>query len=96
MKYKLPLLDEQGHAVEFKVYGINKISSDIELVDVENIAHLFRNIIEDEIARPAGPVDVLTGYEYAACHPEREQNIDHLVLLKSRLGKCVGWNSPTT
>ena len=96
MKYKLPLLDEQGHAVEFKVYGINKITSDIELVNVENVAHLFRNIIMDEIARPAGPVDVLIGYEYAAYHPERDQNIDHLVLLKSRFGRCVGWNSPTT
>lgn len=32
MKYKLPLLDKQGHAVEFEVYGINKITSDIEHV----------------------------------------------------------------
>ena len=84
MIYKLPLLDKQGHAVEFEVYGINKITSDIEHVDVESIAHLFRNITKDEIARPAGPVDVLIGYEYAAYHPEREQNIDHLVLLKNR------------
>ncbi|XP_068741776.1 uncharacterized protein [Montipora capricornis] len=39
MKYKLPLLDKQGHAVEFvEVYGINKITSDIEHVDVESIA----------------------------------------------------------
>ena len=36
MKYKLPLLDKQGHTVEFELYGINKITSDIEQVDVEN------------------------------------------------------------
>ena len=50
MNYKLPLLDKQGHAIEFKVYGINKTTSDIEHVDVESIAHLFRNISKDEIA----------------------------------------------
>ena len=94
MKYKLPLLDKQGHVVEFEVYGINKITSDIEQVDVESIAHLFRNIAKDEIARPAGPVDVLIGYEYAAYHLEREQNIDHLVLLKNRFGRCVGGTHP--
>ena len=94
MKYKLPLLDKQGHAIEFEVYGINKITSDIEHVDVESIAHLFKNITKDEIARPAGPVGVLIGYEYAAYHPERDQNIGHLVLLKNRFGRCVGGTHP--
>ena len=90
MKYNLPLLDKQGHAIEFEVYGINKLTSHIEHVDVESIAHLFRNVSKDEMARPVGPVDVLIGYEYAACQPEREQNIGHLVLLKNRFGRCVG------
>ena len=89
MKNKLPLLVKQGHAVEVEVYGINKITSDIEHVDVESITHLFRNVTKDEIARSVGPVDILIGYEYAAYHPEREQNIGHLVLLKNRLGRCV-------
>ena len=94
MKYKLPLLDKRGQAVEFEVYGINKITSDIEHVNVESIAHLFRNVSKDEIARPAGPVVVLIGYEYAAFHPEREQNNGHLVLLKNRFGRCVGGTHP--
>ena len=94
MKYKLPLLDKQGHAVEFEVYGINKTISDIEHVNIESIAHLFRNVTKDEIAQPAGPVDVLIKYEYAAYHPEREQNIGHLVLLKNRFGRCVGGTQP--
>ena len=94
MKYKLPLLDKRGQAVEFEVYGINKITSDIEHVNVESIAHLFRNVSKDEIARPAGPVDVSIGYEYAAFHPEKEQNNGHLVLLKNRFGRCVGGTHP--
>ena len=71
------------------MYGINKITSDIEHVNVESIAHLFRNVTKDEIAPPAGLVAVLIGYEYAAYHPEREQIIGHLVLLKNRFGRCV-------
>jgi len=94
MKYKLPLLDKQGHAVELEVYGINKITSDIEHVDEESTAHLFRNIIKDEIARPAGQVNVLIGYEYAAYHSEKEQNIGHLVLPKNRFGRCIGGTHP--
>ena len=94
MKYKLPLMDKQGHAIEFEVYGINKITSDIEHVNVESIAHLFRNVTKDEIARPIGSVDVLIGYEYAAYHPEREQNVGHLILLKNRFGRCVGGTHP--
>ena len=76
------------------MYGINKITSDIEHVNVESIVLLFRNVTKEEIARPAGPVDVLIGYEYAAYHPEREQNIGHLVLLKNRFGRCVGGTHP--
>ena len=87
-------MDKQGHAIEFEVYGINKITSDIEHVNVESIAHLFRNVTKDEIARPIGSVDVLIGYEYAAYHPEREQNVGHLILLKNRFGRCVGGTHP--
>ena len=96
MKYKLPLLDKQGHAVEFEVYGINKITSDIEHVDVESIAHLFRNITKDEIARPAGPVDVLIGYEYAAYHPEKDQKYWSSRITEKSLWKMCWRNSPTT
>ena len=54
VKYKLPLLDTQGHTVEFKVYGIDKITSGIEYVNVESIAQLFKNVTRDKIARPTG------------------------------------------
>ena len=94
MKYKLPLPDTQGHAVEFEVCGIDKITSDIEHVNVESIAQLFKNVTKDEIARPTGPVDVLIGYEYTAYNPEKEQNIGHLLLFKNGFGRCVGGTHP--
>ena len=56
-------------------YGIDQITSDIESVSTENLANLFKGVSKDDIMRPAGPVDVLIGYEYAAYHPQRMQNV---------------------
>ena len=43
---------------------------------------------------PTGEIDVLIGYQYAACHPQREDNNGHLLLLKNRFGKCIGGSHP--
>ena len=45
--------------------------------------------------QPAGPVDVLIGYEYAAYHPQRTQNVGHLLLLQNRFGLCIGGTHPS-
>ena len=66
MKYILPLVDAQGQTLHIEAYGIDQITSDIESVSTENLANLFIGVSKDDIARPAGPVDVLIGYEYAA------------------------------
>lgn len=50
---------------------------------------------KDDIMRPAGPVDVLIGYEYAAYHPQRTQNVGHLLLLQNRFGLCIGGTHPS-
>ena len=94
VKYKLSLLDKQGKIVEFEVYGIDKITSDIERINMDGVTHLFNNVAQDELQRPTGPVDVLIGYEYAAYHPVREQCVEHLLLLKNRFGRCVGGTHP--
>ena len=87
---RLPLIDKQGRVIEFEAYGIERITSDIESVNIDDIVQLFKNVSKEEIERPSGPVDVLIGYEYAAYRPEREQNIGHLVLLRNRFGRCIG------
>ena len=88
------LIDKQGHVVEFEAYGIERIASDIESVKINDIVHLFKNVTKGEIERLSGPVDILIGYEYAAYHPEREQNIGHLVLLRNRFERCIGGTHP--
>ena len=89
-KYLLDLIDSQGKVVQFEVYGIDRITTDIESVNTGDVIHLFENIVPDEIRRPAGAVDVLIGYGYAGYHPEPEQRSGHLLLLKNRFGRCLG------
>ena len=72
-KYPLDLTDSQGKVVQFEVYGIDRITTDIESVNTGDVIHLSENIVPDEIRWPAGAVDVLIGYGYAGYHPEPEQ-----------------------
>ena len=88
-KYKLPLIDEQGQEVLFNVYGIEKITSDIQAVNLDGVTDLF-NVPREEITRPNGSVDVRIRYEYAGFYPEKEQSSRHLLLLKNRFGRCIG------
>jgi len=79
-------LTKKGQIVEFDVYGIDKITSDIQSINIDGIVQLFKNVSKEEIVRPTGAIDLLIGYEYAGFHPEREQNSEHLLLLKNRFG----------
>ena len=93
-RYKLSLIDKQGREVQFDVYGIDKITSNIQSVTVDGIVQLFKNISKEDISRPSGTIDVLIGYEYAAYHPQNEQTSGHLLLLKNRFGRCIGGTYP--
>ena len=63
-------------------------------MSTENLVNLFKGVSKDDIAQPAGPVDVLIGYEYAVYHPQRTQNVGHLPLLQNRCGLCIGGRHP--
>ena len=81
-KYRIPLIDLDGNEVHFDVYGIDKITNNVQNVDVSYIAKLFTDVSTKDIDCPTGEIEVLLGYQYAAYHPQREQNISHLLLLK--------------
>ena len=76
MKYTLPWIDAQGQTVHIEAYGTDQITSDIESVSTENLANLFKSVSKDDIVRPAGPVDVLIGYEYAAYTLKQHRTLD--------------------
>ena len=48
-------------------------------MSTENLANLLKGVSKDDIVRPAGPVNVLIGYEY----------VGHLLLLQNRFGLCI-------
>ena len=54
----------------WKVYGIEKISTEIKTINVQGV--LFDGIQMKELKRPSGEIDVLIGYEYAGFHPVRQ------------------------
>ena len=56
-RYKLSLFDKQGQEVQVDVCGIDKMTSEIQSVDIAGIIPLFNNISKE---------DVLIGYEYAS------------------------------
>lgn len=75
---------QQGREVQFDLYGINKITSDIPSLNVNGIIKLFKNISKEDISRPSA----------AAYHPQHEQTSGHLLLLNNRFGRCIGATHP--
>ena len=43
-KYKLTLIDKKGQELQIDVYGIDKITSDIQAINLDGIHRLFRNV----------------------------------------------------
>ena len=93
-KYKLPLIDKQGKAIVFDVYGIDKITSPIPSIDTQGISKLFKDVHKEDLIRPTGEVDTLIGYEYADFHPLKEQSSGRLLLLRNQFGRCIGGTHP--
>ena len=46
--YDLPLIDSVGEIVHFRVYGIDRISTEIKAISMENVLHLFHGITRKE------------------------------------------------
>ena len=91
---KLTLIDKRGQELQIDVYGIDKITSNIQAVNLDGVHRQFKDVTKEEIARPTGEVDVLIGFEYAGFHPQKEQFSGHLLLLKNQFGRCIGGTHP--
>ena len=92
-KYKLPLINLQGKQFSIEVYGIDKITSDVEKIDIDGILHLF-DIPKKDLERPSGAADVLIGYDYAGFHQQKQKSSEHLLLLRNCFGYCIGGRHP--
>ena len=50
--YGLPFRDKSGKVIIFRVYGIDKISTDVKYISVKGVLHLFNDIKEVDIQGP--------------------------------------------
>ena len=87
--YMVPLTNRYGKVINIRAYGIERISSKMEYIKVNNIVNLFKKLNLSEVRRPKGEVDVLIGTDYYVMHPDKEQIIDTLVLCTNQFGKCL-------
>ena len=88
------MLKQDGKVVNIEAYGVEKISSRIEKVDIPGIATLF-NVSASDIQRPTrGEIDVLIGQQYAAFHPVCCKSNGHLLLLKNDFGLVISGCHP--
>ena len=93
-RYNLTLKDKDGVDHNIIVYGIEKISTELNSINLTAVSQLFQRAKPEEISRPYGEIDVLIGFEYAGYHPTKKECNDHLLLLENRFGKCLGGSHP--
>ena len=87
--YKVKLLKEDGDMEEIEIFGLEKISSQIDKVGIQKVAKLLK-VDEKDFSRPEeGEIDILIGQQYAAFHPCRQKAVGHLLLLQNEFGGHV-------
>ena len=73
--YKVKLLKEDGDMEEIEIFGLEKISSQIDKVGIQKVAKLLK-VDEKDFSRPEeGEIDILIGQQYAAFHPCRQKAV---------------------
>ena len=95
-RYRLVIFDQNNQEASLDVLGIDQISTAIEQVNLNEVLHLFSN--QDRVSkvdRPnSGEIDLLIGFDYAAYHPVKIEEIDHLLLMENRFGFLVAGAHP--
>ena len=93
--YTIYIKDERGCKELVIVYGIEEISKSAGAVDTIEIAtKLFPYIDKARIQQPTGDTDILIGMQYAAFHPNRIDNRDHMLLSENRFGYAIAGSHP--
>ena len=67
--YTVTIVDREGDCHSMQAYGMDKITSDIESVNIDGVTHFFPNIPAEDLQRPRGKVNLLCGLNQAALHP---------------------------
>ena len=86
MLYELTIIAIDGTHHVLQAFEIEEICGTLNAVNTEEFAEQFPFTTPDEIARPAGKVDILIGNNYAPIHPDKKHISDGLVLYESQFG----------
>ena len=85
----LPLTYKEHHFVNFKVYGVKRISNDIAANNYEGLTHLFSQLELAGLQDVTGTIDVLIGLGYNIYHPRLIARRQNLVIASNCFGKCL-------
>ena len=89
--YEIDLVDISGNDIRLSVMGVERISSNIRAINMNEIKDMFRSANLNYLRRPEyGEVELLVGYEYADFHPTKKEANGHLLLLENRFGLVLG------
>ena len=89
-RYEIAVSTQSGQAVRIEAYGIERISSQIDSIDVRHIVKEF-GVIDK---RPEGEIHMLIGQQYAGFHPVRIKARGHLLLMENQFGKVISGTYP--
>ena len=79
-EFKIRFIDARGSDVELTLLGIDKISSEVSVVNERILSQMFPAV--KGLERPnRGEIECLIGYDYADYHPVKESAMRHLLLL---------------
>ena len=79
-----------------EVMGIEKISTDIEMIDITETRNAFKRDEARNVFRPAsGNIDMRIGFQYTAYHPVCIEAVEHLLLMKNRFGIVIARSHPS-
>ena len=93
--YKVIVTDNLGSQVEMEVLGIERISTDIEEINLSEVIPKFKKHQTTKVLRPSnGCIDLLFGFQYAAYHPIPVEAVGHLLLMENRFGVIVAGSHP--
>ena len=63
------MVDNTGRKHELKAYGIDEISTDSVVLDLDGVKSVFPGAPRDVYDRPDGPIDILIGSSYRNLQP---------------------------
>jgi hypothetical protein len=89
VRYKIPLFDTRGRAVEVTAYGADHIMAPLEAADSTWMRAVFPEVPTGGIEAASGRVDLIIGLDNGKLFPVEHSRVQDAMLQRSRFG--TGW-----